>query len=145
MKNTLILLGIIMVFAGFGCGGGGSSSNDTIGAAPNTDAGCNFKFSDIYNGTNKAKINSHWRCSGNDAIAYFAIFADGTGVSAPDLQTTEEGFTWKQTGCRSMELTDSQGITETTNIQGSSASGIYTYSATNSGQTITVACTLNHP
>lgn len=127
MKPLLTLL----IFLFVACGGGGSGQSTT------GDDDC-LDTSTVTNGPNASNTDSFWDCNSDTGAFDVQFYDDGTGLS-----TAVGAFTWKETGCNQFEISDAFDDSVVDNIEGSVASGIFTFDQTfSNGTKIDVSCIL---
>jgi len=128
MKKILVVLMVLSV-AAFACGGGGGTSET-----------CAFDVNDFTNGANATAATSVWNCltSGVSGSYTFAFYNDGAGYSS-----AVGAFTWEEVGCREVDVVAYNGTNQITDIEGSVASSIGTFTQHHpDGTTSTSSCTI---
>lgn len=118
----------------YGCGGGGSNSNQ-LGL--DNSLSCDFQLSSFMNGPNAEHATSYWSCTEAGVAGILAVFADGAGYSS-----TAGAFTWSQTGCRSVSYDGGNASGEITDINGTTTSGILTAKDHVNGHVNNASCVL---
>lgn len=126
--KTIIALVLLAFMTIGGCGGGGGGDN------------CDFDILGFANGQNAIVADSVWLCENEMGIVFqLQVFLDGTGINFGSGLP----FTWEQTGCRSIVTVTGSLVTDVTNIEGSTALGVLSYEAQDTGEPpITVGCVL---
>lgn len=131
MKKFLVALFFTLVLAG--CGGDDSGDDNQFTGNEN----CGFDVSSFVNGPNSPNTKTFWDCTIDGTSQAFTFYSDGTGF----LQYGG-AFTWKQTGCREVEYKNGFGIGVASGINGSTSSGILTFSDKFEGETSNASCIL---
>ena len=123
MKRVITAIVILMLV---GCGGSGGGT-------------CDFDLSSFTNGANASSTDSYWSCNSEGFTWAFVFYDDGTG-----MDNTEGAFTWVESGCATVQIDNAFSSYTISDISGSIASGIATFTQRNNdtGNETNVSCVL---